>query len=95
MKQNYKGECGQSMNHYLYIRILGFKVLSDPKDSASTTNYHDKNVNLSISIFPYLKTCSFKMHLFSILRSITYPPSTKQERMNNVYTRFELILNYI
>ena len=84
MKQYYKGECEQSMNHYLNIRILGFKVLSDPRDSASTTYSHDKNVNLSICIFPYLRTCSFKMHLFSILRSIIYLPSTKQKTMNIV-----------
>ncbi|KAK7842802.1 hypothetical protein CFP56_013391 [Quercus suber] len=67
--------------------LFSSEVLSDTKDSASTTNSHDKNVNLSISIFPYLRTYSFKMHLFSILRSITYPPSTKQERMNNTKER--------
>lgn len=51
-------------NYHLNIGIFGFEILPNPRDCASATNSHYEDVNLPIGILPYLRACSFKMHLF-------------------------------
>ena len=63
--------------NYLDIRILGLEILSDSGDSASASNSHNEDVDLSISVLPYLGTSGFKMHLSFPQDSwlITHEPS--------------------
>lgn len=51
---------------HLNIWILWFEILSNTSYSASTSNSHYEDVDFSVSVFPYLRTSSLKMHLCPI-----------------------------